>query len=135
MNDFQVGHYYNFATYAPAILGQEHQRMRLVAIGDYQLASMFDNIAIKLNNIRAYLGDKAPLDMTQDTYLVFMNEAGNHQVFGKTWINLSTLESNTRQFITLIVEGASSQDGQRLKEILALAGYPRVTLQIKDISE
>lgn len=131
--DFKIGNHYSFSTYAPAILGQEYTKMRLMAIGNYQLASMFDNVDIKLNNIISYLGDDASSDASKDTYLVFKSDAGTTYVFGTTWINLNTLEVTTSQVITVTVESVSSDDAARIRQVLALAGYNKVTTKVSNL--
>ena len=134
MEAFKVGNHYSFSTYAPAILGQEHKRMLLMAVGNYQLASMFDNVDIKLNNIKAYLGDRAVKDPTKDTYLVFSTESGSKLVFGVSWINLNTLEQSTSQVVVATIDSVSASDAGRIREVLAMAGFNKVTTVVNNIA-
>ena len=131
--DFTIGNYYNFTTLAPSVLGQEYKKMFLMAIGDYRLASMFDNVDIKLNAIAGFLDGTTPLDAATDTYLVFRSEVNSIHVFGKSWLNLATMESASRNIVTITVEDVSNDDAARVRQILARAGYNKVTTVVKII--
>lgn len=132
--DFTIGNYYTFSTLAPAILGQEHRKMLLMAIGDYRLASMFDNVDVKLNAVAGYLGQDSNMSASKDVYLVFRTETNAVMVFGKSWLNMATVESASTNIITVTVEGASNDDASRIRQILARAGYNKVTTTVKSIT-
>ena len=131
--ELKVGNYYNFTTRAAAILGQEWVNMKLMGQGDYRLACMFDNVDIKLNNILPYLGEDALDDASKDEYLIFQTESGSTVVFGRTWINLATIEGTSKTIITITVEGASPSDATRIRNLLALAGYNNVATKVDTI--
>lgn len=132
--EFKVGNYYSFSTYAPAILGQDYKKLRLMAVGDYSTASMFENVDVVLNNILAYLGPQANDDASKDQYLIFKTESGSIKVFGTTWINMTTVETAVSQIVTVTVEGASLTDATRIREILAAAGYNKVTTKVSGVA-
>ena len=131
--ELKVGNYYTFSTYAGAILGQEHSNMKLVGMGDYRLASMFDNVDIKLNNILPYLGEDALDDASKDEYFIFETEAGSTLVFGRSWINMGTMVGASTNVLILRVENIAPKDANRIRELLALAGYNNVTTKIENI--
>lgn len=132
--DFIIGNYYNFTTLAPSVLGQEHKKMLLMAVGDYRLASMFTNVDVTLNAVSGFLTNDSAVTADKDTYLVFRTETNTIHVFGKTWINLATMESASTNIITVTIEGASNDDAARIRQVLARAGYSKVTTMVKNIS-
>lgn len=135
MDNFKIGNLYSFTTYAPAVLGQTHRQMRLMAIGDYRLGSMFENVDIRRSSILSYLGTNATEDASTDTYLVFRTETGSNVVFGMSWINLNTLETTSTLMITVTIEGVSNDDAARVREVLAFAGYNKVTTSVTDVTQ
>ncbi len=127
--DFKVGNHYSFSTLAPSVLGQSYSQLLLTGVANYQLASAFMNVDVKLATIAPYLGKKdTPYDATKDTYLIFKTDTGSRLVFGLTWINLSTVEEAASQVITAVIEGVAASDVQRIQQILALAGYNKTTI-------
>ena len=131
--ELKVGNYYTFSTYAGAILGQEHSNMKLVGMGDYKLASMFDNVDIKLNNILPYLGEDALDDASKDEYFIFQTEAGSTLVFGRSWINMGTMIGASTNVLILRIENIAPKDANRIRELLALAGYNNVSTKVENI--
>lgn len=128
--EFKIGTYYNFSTYAPSILGQEYKKLLLMAIGDYKLASMFDNVDIKQNAVQGYLPSGSNTDASKESYLVFRTETQSIIVFAMSWINMSTIESAVYSMVVVTVESASAEDATRIRQILAAAGYNKVTTSV-----
>ena len=136
--DLRVGNYYTFSTYAPAILGQEHVNMKLMGMGDYRLACMFDNVDIKLNNILPYLkqqlGEGVLDDASKDEYFIFQTEAGSTVVFGRSWINMDTMAGISAIVLIIRVENIAQRDANRIRELLSLAGYNNVITKLESIA-
>ena len=96
---------------------------------------MFENVDIRRSSILSYLGTNATEDASTDTYLVFRTETGSNVVFGMSWINLNTLETTSTLMITVTIEGVSNDDAARVREVLAFAGYNKVTTSVTDVTQ
>lgn len=132
MSEFIVGRYYSFATLAPSVLGGEYKKVKLSAIGDYSLARQFDDIDVKQANIAAFLKADA-VAAQDDTYYFFLSDSGSTMIFARNWINLSTLSSSASKRVVVTVEAAGEADARRIRDLLAVSGYSKVTTVVEDI--
>lgn len=131
---FKINHYYSFSTIAASVLGQEHKRLKLIAMGDYKTACSYDDIDAKSANLAPYLStDGSAIDPLADTYLIFTAESGQTLVFALSWINQDTISHSSSQIVHLSIADASATDAERIRQILALAGYNRVTSRIESL--
>ena len=134
MNNFKIGNFYNFTTKAPNILGLNYKIAQLMAIVDYSMASMFENVDITLSNIVSYLDESANSNASTDTYLIFKAQTGSRLIMGMNWINLATVEEFSSTMVTVQVNSANETDATRIRQILALAGYNQVTTTVHSVS-
>lgn len=132
MTDMVVGNYYSFSTLAPSVLGAEYQKVRLAGVCGYEMARLHDGIDVKTQAVAAYLGADA-VAAQDDVYYIFKAASGSLIVLGKSWINLATLQGASDQAVVATIATASSEDAKRIRQILALAGYDKVTTKVIDL--
>lgn len=128
MTDFKVGSLYNFDTRAPAHLGQTFENALLTGIVSYSIAVSMDNIDYKQASVAPYLDPTVSKDPTKYQYLIFQTQAGSTIVLATVWIAESTIVEAQTQSITVVIDNATLDDGLKIKGILGLAGYKRVTI-------
>ena len=133
MYSFQIGKVYSFDTIAPAHLGETFKNVKITGLLDYNNAIKRSNIDVLQSAIRPYLPSGTPNDPRDYTYLLFETETGNTIAMAYPWIREATIQETINQVVTASIFGASANDAQKIKAILALAGYNNVTLQIANI--
>lgn len=128
MYDFRIGYRYTFSTHAPAIIGQTFKDAELTAIVDYTTAMLFSNVQLSHIQVLPYLPTGSATDPTKNTYLVFKTTSGTTIVLSYTWIVESSINYSASMNITAVIHDAQPDDALKIKQILALAGFNKVSI-------
>lgn len=119
---FEIGNLYSFETKAPADLGQGFSNLELVLITNYKRAARIRDVQAIHRAILGQLGEGAPANAEQLSYLVFENELGDEIVMAENWINPESVVSASAKTLTILIPNSTINDQRRWREILSQEG-------------
>lgn len=131
-NPFVIGNTYNFSTYAPAILGAEHNNMVVKGIFGYDVATSFTQPDVKHSVIYPYLVDEGITvanDPVNYTYVLFKAQNGSNVVLALEWIKLLTVIELTTRKLIIEIDDAKPGDDAYFRDTLLQAGAKNVTIR------
>lgn len=132
---FKTGETYNFATYAPARLGQDHTNMRCVGVESFEKAiKSVPNLVETFTIVAPNLPPGTSKDYRLPHYVTFVDVNGLVRCFADIWINAATVRLVTRQYGVFKVAdpGFTANDINTIMRILSSYGYHNVTYDLKD---
>ena len=134
---FVTGSTYNFSTYAPARLGQDHKTMTITSELTFSDAirlcpSLVETFKIVYPNLPAGSVD----DWRLPIYYAMSDPNGNRMYLASTWIIPSSVElvERQQQIYTISDAHLTSNDVAKILRILAQFGYNNVTYSVKSLS-
>lgn len=117
-----IGSVYNFETHAPDILGA-FKNVRLRGIIDFRSTAMYGLDAKSVHaNIRSRIPG-LPLDPSDYSYAVFVDQNNQDKIIGLPWINPESLELRTMQQAIVYVDNISPDDYNALRRAIVSNGY------------
>lgn len=122
---------YSFTTKAPAILGARYERMKLVSISGYDLASTLRSVDDVHRAVYAYLGTGVPVSAKGLTYYVFKSETNDTLVLADIWIDTSTLTLVETINATIKLTIKSSLEVDLIRKALLALGYSDLSIVIE----
>lgn len=135
MYNFTIGGIYTFDTVAPSLLGTTIKNAKLIALFDYQVAVTFDNVEVRHASVRPMLPAGSAFDNPQVfSYLYLQTETGSRIVIAYPWIKEDTISKTTNQSVVISVNDATANDAIKIRQMLALAGYHSVNIEVKNIT-
>lgn len=132
---FEPGKVYNFSTYAPARLGQDHKNMTCVAVSTYSgILRDFPDLVETYIIVQPNLPAGTPNDYRLPRYIEFLDSQGTKHHFADIWIIPSSIKLVTRQYGTFTVadQHFTAADIPVLLRLLAAYGYNDVTYTVSD---
>lgn len=132
---FESGKTYNFSTYSPARLGQDHVNMRCTGVELFDKAiKTVPNLVETFTIVAPSLPAGTAKDYRLPRYVTFLDVNGNSHCFADIWINTATVRLVTRQYavITISDPGFTHSDLNVVNRVLAGYGYRNVTYELKD---
>lgn len=120
---YEIGNLYSFATKAPAVLGKDFVNLELVQVTNYKHASRIRDVQAIHRSILNELGEGAPANAEQLSYLVFETSTGDELVFAENWINPESITTASAKTLSVTIPNASMTDQRRVREILSQEGY------------
>lgn len=135
MYNFTIGGIYTFDTMAPALLGTTIENAKLLALLDYDVAAQFDNIDVRHASVRPMLPAGSAFDNPKNfSYLYLLTETGSRIVMAYPWIKEETISRKTNQAVVLTINDANANDAVKIRQMLALAGYHSVSIEVRQLS-
>lgn len=123
-----IGKTISFSVYAPAVLGNNFNKVTLLGILDYESAQSFINVATKSIEVYPSLPANTLKDYTKYRYLKVKMGDGKSTCVALEWINESTYTVHTGLDMTVTISNASALDAERVRAILAANGYTNLTI-------
>lgn len=130
MFNFKINTHYTFQFFGPAILGVGLSNAKLIAVSDYAMASMVSNVTTQHASILAYLPAGSSRDVSSLSFLIFETETGVRVAYAYNWIMENTIAIAQDKKVTVVINGAGTDDLPRIKDVLVLAGYNNVSLSL-----
>ena len=132
---FEPGKTYNFSTYAPGRLGQDHNNMTCIAVSMYSgMLRDFPDLVETYTIVQPNLPVGTPNDYRLPRYIEFKDSNGNKKYFADIWIIPSSIKLVVRQYGTFKVADShfTTADVPLLLRLLASYGYNDVTYTVSD---
>lgn len=131
--DYKIGATYSFNTYAPGVLGNQYQNVKMLGVLSADLASRL-GCDIQSLQQKVYpqvpAQNNMPTDPTQYNYIQIQLQNGSRTILGMPWIDESSIVAVTGQTITAIVGGVTADDMPIIRNLLAMNGYSQVSMSI-----
>ena len=132
-----VGNSYTFSTIAPAILQGTYINAKLIAKGDYTVASSYANVYTLHNAIYPILINQAtgtsiyPNNRQAYEYYVFKLPSNIYIVLQSSWIVSASIQLVESLSLTITVNGLNSySDVTRILNAIATLGYTNLTSKV-----
>jgi len=125
---YEIGNLYTFETKAPAELGKDFKNLELVLITNYKRAARIRDVQAIHRSILGQLGEGAPANAEQLSYLVFENELGDEICLAENWISPESVTSASAMTLTAVIPNSTINDQRRLREILSQEGFKNFQL-------
>jgi hypothetical protein len=132
-----VGNSYNFSTIAPAILQGSYTNAKLIAKGDYTIASSYANIYTLHNAIYPILINQSggtniyPNDPQAYEYYVFKLPSNIYVVLQSSWIIAASISIVESLSLNITVnELTAYSDVVRILNAIATLGYTNITSNV-----
>ena len=132
---FESGKTYNFSTYSPARLGQDHVNMRCTGVELFDKAiKTVPNLVETFTIVAPSLPAGTAKDYRLPRYVTFLDVNGNSHCFADIWINTATVRLVTRHYAVFTISdpGFTHSDLNVINRVLAGYGYRNVTYELKD---
>lgn len=132
---YLVGATYSFNTYAPNVLGNDYQNVKMLGVLSADLAS---RLGCDIQSLQQKVypqvppQNKMPTDPTQYNYIQVQMQNGSRTILGLPWIDESSIVAVTGQTITAIIGNVTADDLSVIRDSLSMNGYSQVTLTISD---
>lgn len=82
-----VGSFYDFKLYAPAILGSGFSKAKVAGLIDYETAMMLQDVAAQHAQVYPALPSGTPSDPAKLLYVKLVTSSGNTTVIAMNWIS------------------------------------------------
>ncbi len=122
---------YNFATYAPTILGDSYNNMEVMSIMGLDDAMKEDNIFQLHAQVFPHLPDGTPNVPNQYDYIKFRTSAGNTVILAYTWVVENSIQEVTSTTLRVTIFNADISDMAVIRDLLNGVG---VTYTIEEIA-
>lgn len=130
MYNFKVGTRYNVQFKGTALLGVGLKSARLISICDYRMASLVGNVTNLHAGLIPYLEADTSHNAAELTYLIFETDSGNRAAYAYPWVVESSIEVAENRVMTISIPGVTADDAVRVKEVLSLAGWKNISVNI-----
>lgn len=129
-NYLKFGNVLSFDVYPSAILGTDFNDVTVLATLDKDTANLWIDADSMHINIYPTLPPGVPDDPNQYQYVKLRHTNGSISVIGIPWIRAQTVEVSQRGTLTILIEGATAEDRERVVRALSANGYraAKVTL-------
>lgn len=127
-----IGKTVAFDVYPTATLGTTFDRVKLVAILDYEAANQYINVPVLAANVYATLPAGTLKDFTKYLFLKVILPDGKTTAVAVQWIDMTTYRIFDSINIDFTIENASGADVERIRKILASNGFTAVNFNITD---
>lgn len=128
MYNFVIGNVYTFGTRAPALLGALFERVTILGIVDYNIATTFRNIDLDHKRIYPLLPVGTVNNPKKFTYILVKTESGEPTVLAYEWIDAATIELVDSVTLTVTIPGVNSTDATKVRDALSLLGFLDFTI-------
>lgn len=124
------GNVISFDVYPSNYLGNfSHVRVEGVMGFDAAVRNGFDPVSMHVR-VAPTLPDDAPNNARDYPYVVVRDQHNRPALIGLPWIKEDTLIVHTNYTATIVVEGLSAGDDQRLLQVLHQNGFHQVTVRM-----
>ena len=89
----------------------------------------------KLSKQVGMLMGQAKKDPSKLEYLIFSVAADKRMILATAWINMSTVESAKSLQIVCTIEEVSAGAADHIRQLLASAGYKKITTEVKPVGQ
>lgn len=120
----------SFDTHAPALLGTNFKRVRVLGILDHETAMNYINVPIMAVNVYPSLPAGTPKDYQTYQYLKVRFPSGDTGCLAIEWIDTSTYVVHDGVNIEFKLLDANASDADRVREILAHNGFSAVEFKL-----
>lgn len=131
--DYKIGATYSFNTYAPGVLGNAYQNVKMLGVLSADLASRL-GLDIQSYQQKVYPQvppqNNMPTDPTQYNYIQIQLQNGSRTILGMPWIDESSIVAVTGQTITAVIGGVTADDLSVIRDALAMNGYTQVSITL-----
>jgi hypothetical protein len=127
MSDFNLGFRYNFNTLAPAILGATFTNAKVLALLNYDTATMFGNIAATAVAVYPLLPAGTPSDPTAYQYVIIETENKSKVVLALNWIDTNSIVSVESVNANFKISNITLDDINKITTSLVAMGYTQIT--------
>lgn len=128
MYNFAIGNVYTFGTRAPALLGALFERVTILGIVDYNIATTFRNVDLDHKRIYPLLPSGTVNNPKKFTYLLVKTESGEPTVLAYEWIDDATIEPVDSVTLTVTIPGVNNSDATKVRDALSLLGFSQFTI-------
>lgn len=118
----------SLTTYAPALLGSNFQRVKLLGILDYRSVYPWIDPAATHANVFPSLPPGTPNNHTKYSYAKFEFPNGKIVILGLPWINDSTVEVIEEVTFNVVIRGEDITKFQTIQDALLNAGINDFTI-------
>lgn len=127
-----IGKTVAFDVYPTATIGTLFNRVKLVAILDYEAANQYINVPVLSANVHATLPAGTPKDYTKYLFLKVVLPDSTVTAVAVQWIDMTTYRIYDSVSINFTIDNVSGADVERVRKILASNGYTAVNFNIDD---
>lgn len=120
---FQINKVYNFVTHAPSLFSDNFKKVKVIAIGGYDVAMKYTDVNIVQRQIYPYLPPGTPDDVKQYTYVILKSTSGITHVLAMAWIEESSIEEISSINIEVKVFDIDNTDEEKIIALLNSMGY------------
>ena len=128
MYNFEIGKVYSFGTLAPALLGAVFDKVTVLGIIDYHIATSFLNVDLYHRRIYPLLPNGTVDNPKKFTYLLVKTESGIQTVLAYEWIEENTIELIDAVTLTVTIPNVSNSDATKVRDALTLLGFLNFTI-------
>lgn len=129
--NFKIKGVYNFDVYPSAILGTSFKNVTVMAIMDRATANKEIDTQAMHVLMYPYLPSGSVNDPDGYDYIKIKTTTGQTTIIGISWINDDTVELVESRTVTVVIDGVTASDVNRIKNALVQNGYSALTISIK----
>ena len=118
-----LGKTVNIRTLATGVLPTQLRSVKIMSILDPETAQSLDDVITRHAAITPYLTGWKPARYTDQNYIKIQHNNGRVEYFGTAWLDFSTAEIVTDEFVDIRLGSTSPEDMQRLRTVLMKAGF------------
>lgn len=130
MYPFNIRGVYNFSVHPSAILGSDFNNVTILGILDYETALQTVDIPAIHTSVFPYLPSGIPDDPSQYDYVRIRTASGVATIIGIPWIDLDTLVEVESRRATVVIEGVSNSDVERIRLALVSNGFNTLNITL-----
>lgn len=123
-----INSFYDFSVYGNSILGSSYRNARLMATLDYHTAKKFSTVDYTHRQIKPYLPESTPKDISKFTFYLFRYKERD-VVVAREWIDIITIELVQQRNVTIDLMGISDTKKDIVLRQLGLLG---ITYKVRD---
>lgn len=128
--DIKLNSTVNFELYAPTILGNGLQNVKVLGIMDAETAALFGiNPPLMHANVYAHLPPDTPNDFNGYPYLKVRLASGVTTAYGLAWIRDSSWQEVSVASLRLTIHGVQPEGRAIIKQALAANGFTAVNIE------
>lgn len=124
-----IGKTVTFSVFPTALYGNSIQRVKILAVGGFDVATAFEDAAAMHTAVYPTLPVSVADDPMSYPWIVYADASGNRRIFGIPWIKDDTvIEVSINGTANIVVPNVTVADVERLRGILAANNFANVKI-------